>query len=97
MPTQLFRAHQRKADRYCPFPKRRQQGGFWNVPKREVWSQGIWRTVVLLGTGIKPALSHTIYSPLFYILFFLQPQYPHLAALRKVASDGFFWLVTRVQ
>lgn len=71
MPTQLLRAHQRKADRYCPFPKRRQQGGFWNVPKREVWSQGIWRTVVLLGTGIKPALSHTIYAPLFYILFFL--------------------------
>lgn len=32
--TQLLRALQRKADGYCPFPERRQQGGFWNVPER---------------------------------------------------------------
>lgn len=43
----------------------RQQRGFWNVPRREAWPQGIWWTV---GHGRGRNL---VLSPLLYVLLFL--------------------------
>lgn len=96
--TQLLRAPLRKAEGFCPSPLREGNREASAMHQKERFGprafEGLW--------DVLEQEENLLYPMLFIHLwithgFSYQPQWPHPAALCKVPSDGFSWLVPKVQ